>query len=97
LTIRWQGGIRLGYNLGKSLSVEAEGNIFARPSGREGRRSQGLFGIKWGKANQKAGIFGKVRPGFMRFDRIQSFVRSPLTNVEDKTNIYFALDVGAVV
>lgn len=91
------GGIRLGYNFTQNFTLEAEGNIFKRPSDREGRRSQGFFGIKWGKASEKAGIFGKVRPGFMRFDRILTFVRSPLINVEAKTNVYFALDVGAVV
>ena len=91
------GGIRLGYNVTDHFSVEAEGNIFRRPSDPEGRRSQGLFGIKWGRRSGNAGLFAKARPGFMRFDRIFSFVRSPQTNVEVKTNVYFALDLGAVV
>ena len=91
------GGVRLGYNITNDFTVEAEGNLFRRPSDMEGRRSQGVFGIKWGRAGEKAGVFGKIRPGFMRFDRILSFVRSPVTNLENKTNVYFALDVGAVI
>ena len=91
------GGIRFGYNISNSLAIEAEGNIFKRPSDREGRRSQGLFGVKWGKRNEKSGIFAKVRPGFMRFDRSFSFVRSGGNNTQDKTNVYLALDIGAVV
>lgn len=91
------GGIRLGYYIINNLAVEAEGNIFKRPSDLKGRRSEGLFGIKWGRRSERAGVFAKVRPGFMRFDNILTFVRSPLNNVQQKTNVYFALDVGGVV
>ena len=91
------GGIRLGFNITNTFTVEAEGNMFIRPSEFEGRRSEGFFGIKWGRRSEKAGVFAKARPGFTRFDRILTFVRSPETNVVDKTNVYFALDLGAVV
>ena len=56
-----------------------------------------LFGIKWGKYNESFGVLGIVRPGFMRFDRIFSYVRSELSITEIRTNYYFALDVGGVV
>jgi hypothetical protein len=62
------GGIRLGYNITDKLSVEGEGNIFKLLSDPEGRRSKRLFGIKWGKRNENAGLCAKARPGFMRFD-----------------------------
>jgi hypothetical protein len=91
------GGIRIGYNLTSHLSVEAEGNIFKRPSEVDGRRSQGLFGVKYGKRGEKLGVFAKFRPGFMRFDHTFGFVRESSINLDTRTNIYLAMDAGGVV
>ena len=30
-------------------------------------RTLALFGVKYGMRSERAGIFGKIRPGFMRF------------------------------
>ena len=100
------GGIRIGYNLTRNFTLEAEGNLFKREgetnffgqtSSAKHRRSEGLFGAKYGKRGDRIGVFGKVRPGFVRFDGIDVFERSPSSNVEIKNNVYFALDAGAVI
>ncbi len=54
------------------------------------RRTQGLFGVKYGMRSEKAGIFGKFRPGFMRFSEGDSV--PGLTS--SRTN--FAFDFGGV-
>ena len=63
-------GSRIGYNATSYLTLEAEGNFFPRDRDLEGgRKAQGLFGAKVGKRFEKAGIFAKARPGFVRFTR----------------------------
>lgn len=91
------GGVRIGYNLSQRIAVEAEGNIFRRPSTNQGRRSQGLFGIKTGKRYERVGLFGKARPGFMRFDRTFAFKSAGPISLDIKDNTYLALDLGGVV
>lgn len=64
-------GTRAVFNLNSLFSLEAEGNFFlnnASPAFRSGGRAvQGLFGPKIGFRTDTAGIFFKVRPGFIRF------------------------------
>ena len=64
-------GTRAVFNLNSLFSLEAEGNVFlnnASPAFRSGGRAvQGLFGPKIGFRTDTAGIFFKVRPGFIRF------------------------------
>jgi hypothetical protein len=91
------GGVRIGYNISPRFAIEAEGNIFRRPSTDQGRRSQGLFGIKIGKRSENIGLFGKLRLGFMRFDRAFSFSATPLISLDMKDNVYLAVDLGGVV
>jgi len=63
-------GPRIGYNATSYLTLEAEMNFFPRDRDLEGgRKVQGLFGAKAGKRFEKAGIFAKARPGFVRFSR----------------------------
>lgn len=63
-------GGRLGYKVNSYVTVEAEGNFFPRDRNFEGgRKMQGLFGAKVGKRFDKVGLFGKARPGFMRFSK----------------------------
>ena len=95
-------GTRLTVNISDSLAVEGEFNFFPRgrdnlaaPTGFSGvsQRSQGLFGVKYGMRSEKAGIFGKIRPGFMHFGENTldiPFAPSIPTTTE------FALDVGGV-
>jgi hypothetical protein len=100
-------GPRIGYNATSYLTLEAEMNFFPRDRDLEGgRKVQGLFGAKVGKRFEKAGIFAKARPGFVRFSR-GDFIGSPLAicpavfplpigcfQPVAKTN--FAIDIGGV-
>lgn len=104
-------GLRLGYNLatfgnGKYVvTAEAEMNYFTGEKitndfRRDGRVTQGLFGVKIGRKFEKFGIFGKVRPGFVKYsagDEINwnnPFSYNYRTN-KGKTN--FATDIGGVL
>jgi len=61
-------GARFTYNLTDNVAVEAEGNYFPADDYFGGRRAtQGLFGVKAGVRRRKVGVFGKARPGFIRF------------------------------
>jgi hypothetical protein len=68
-------GGRVTYNLADSFGIEGEFNVFpqrrsnnlANPLFIDSTRTQGLFGVKTGLRSEKAGIFGKIRPGFVRF------------------------------
>ena len=95
-------GGRITYNLANSLAIEAEFNSFpqdgrinlANLSSINSNKSQGLFGVKYGMRSEKWGIFGKLRPGFVRFsegDPVVGGVGAP----SSRTN--FALDVGGVL
>jgi len=100
-------GPRIGYNATSYLTLEAEMNFFPRDRDLEGgRKVQGLFGAKAGKRFEKAGIFAKARPGFVRFSR-GDFIGSPLGicpavfplpigcfQPVSRTN--FAIDIGGV-
>ena len=89
-------GGRITYNLANSLAIEAEFNSFPQ-DGRinlaslaaiDSHKTQGLFGVKYGMRSEKWGIFGKLRPGFVRFSEGSSPIGSPATE--------FALDLGGV-
>ena len=67
-------GGRFTYNVNKHVAVEAEGNFFPRAvkdsfgeTLQGGRKTEGLFGVKLGARAKRIGVFGKVRPGFVRF------------------------------
>jgi outer membrane scaffolding protein for murein synthesis (MipA/OmpV family) len=88
-------GGRVTYNTSDNFSLETEFNFFpqerlnfANLSSLNSRRMQGLFGAKYGIRTQKFGIFGKARPGFVRFGEGSSPIGSPATE--------FALDLGGV-
>lgn len=65
-------GGRFGYNLTDDLAIEAELNFFRKADSfippdafNDGNLIEGLFGLKAGKRFEKAGIFGKARPGLL--------------------------------
>lgn len=99
------GGLRGGYRITENSAVEAEVNIFQRPPTDDpatlGKWSQGLFGLKVGrKLGSNIGVFGKVRPGFARFDGITSAEILPDGSVTVrliKDNTFFAFDIGGGV
>jgi opacity protein-like surface antigen len=89
-------GGRLTYNLSDNFGIETEFNFFpeerlnfANGTSLTSRRTQGLFGAKYGLRSEKAGFFGKIRPGFIRFGEGSSPLGVSATE--------FALDIGGVV
>lgn len=100
-------GARFGYNFatfgrGKYVATaEAEvnyfsGNRYVSEIRRNGRVTQGLFGVKIGRKFEKFGVFGKVRPGFVNYSKGNASVtfNNP-SATETKTN--FATDIGGVL
>jgi hypothetical protein len=92
-------GGRVTFNLADSFGIEGELNFF--PQKRtdslttpllfvDSTRTQGLFGVKTGLRSEKAGIFAKFRPGFVRFGESSSIVGS-------QSFTQFALDFGGVL
>lgn len=104
-------GGRVTYNFAESSAFEGEVNYFPEEGYSGGtRRIQALFGLKTGLRFDKAGIFGKIRPGLIHTNQLQvqnypcSFggfgtVELPLPPCvyarEGRSS--FALDLGAVV
>ncbi|HJR08746.1 MAG TPA: outer membrane beta-barrel protein [Pyrinomonadaceae bacterium] len=102
-------GARIGYNLTKNFTLEAEDNFFPRE--REfggGRKSQALFGVKAGKRFESVGLFLKARPGFVRFSEgdlsrprpgiaCVAVIPAPAGCFEAVPQTHFALDLGGVV
>jgi len=92
-------GGRVTFNITDGFGVEGEVNFFpegrinfANLSSSDSRRTQGLFGVKYGIRSDKAGIFGKFRPGFMHFGQ-----GTPLPGVPASAGqTAFALDIGGV-
>ncbi len=90
-------GGRVTFNLADSFAVEGELNFFPQKRANtittpflfvDSSRTQGLFGVKTGLRSEKAGIFGKIRPGFVRFGE------NAVTPGQSFTQ--FALDFGGV-
>jgi hypothetical protein len=107
-------GGRIGYNLTPHVTLEAEVNFFpdagsfnVPESFRGGHKIEGLFGVKAGKRFEKAGVFGKARPGFLyasKGDLRQpsgfaciAIFPTPAACFETTGKNSFALDLGAVI
>jgi hypothetical protein len=93
-------GGRVTLNLADSFGLEGELNYFAQRRTDslsvaavfvDSTRTQGLFGVKTGLRSEKAGIFGKFRPGFIRFGE-SNIGGIPIT----PSVTQFALDIGGV-
>jgi len=85
-------GGRITYNINDLIALEGEVNFFPKDRSdffESGRKTQALFGIKTGFRSNAAGIFAKVRPGFIHFTR--DFDGFPESHTD------FALDVGSIV
>jgi hypothetical protein len=92
-------GGRVTFNLTDSFGIEGELNFFpqkrsnsltAFPLFIDSTRTQGLFGVKTGIRSEKAGIFAKFRPGFVRFGESGSL------GVTAQSFTQFAMDLGGV-
>jgi hypothetical protein len=93
-------GGRVTYNVTDNISVEGEMNFFPQkfvnfstldPTSTDSQRTQGLFGVKYGMRSEKAGIFGKIRPGFVHFGEGTSVLGGTSPGATE-----FALDIGGV-
>lgn len=118
-------GGRFTYNLTNNVAFEAEGNLFPRsefsntaangifqgdfgPVPR-GRIFQAQFGAKVGKRFRRFGIFGKARPGFVGFTKVNKLLSTfevanapglpPFVVGRFGTGkaLYFSTDFGGVV
>jgi len=96
-------GLRLSLNVTDSFGIESEFSSFLRgrdnlaaPTGFSigSERTLALFGVKYGMRSEWAGIFGKIRPGFMRFSGGAGVppIIPPISDAKTE----FALDIGGV-
>ncbi|HEY8461323.1 MAG TPA: outer membrane beta-barrel protein [Blastocatellia bacterium] len=94
-------GGRLTFNLNDNFSLEGEYNNFPQDgrvnlgnlSSVNSHKSQALFGAKYGMRSEKFGIFGKFRPGFVRFSQGDP---GALSIVPPSSETLFAFDIGGV-
>lgn len=112
-------GGRFTVNLTDNIGLEAEMNFYPRNlTGRvtnlpdpSGYMTQGQFGAKIGKRTSKWGLFGKARPGFVGYTKVQELVSTRTFNVQFFNEIipvtvgefriakkfYPSIDLGGVV
>jgi hypothetical protein len=102
-------GGRIGWNVIDYLSLEGEINLFPKKDiiayyggqYQDGNKTQGLFGVKTGRRSDKFGVFAKLRPGFVHFEKlaIDPCPRGALCILPDRfiSQTKFALDVGGVL
>lgn len=107
-------GARIGYRVTAHLTLEAEVNLFpgadsfkVPPAFSGGHKIEGLFGVKAGKRFRRAGVFAKIRPGFLYASRgdlreIQqaaciAVFPPPAGCFETTSTNSFALDLGGVL
>ena len=94
---------RLGYNVSDHLGIEGELNIFPQDLEVFSKGMvAGFFGAKAGWRSEKIGVFGKIRPGFVRFQQLNAALICPAVfppvfacALANKTD--FALDAGGVL
>ena len=99
-------GARLTYNVNKNFSVEGAGYFFPQrcfTCAHNGRVTEGLAGIKFGKRFERWGIFAKARPGVVSFSEGQFNITPTGTGgvfpftFEVKRLTNFAMDLGGVI
>jgi hypothetical protein len=93
-------GGRLVYRALPMLDIEAEINVLPGNSATSGNRFQGLVGLKAGKRWEKAGLFLKVRPGFIHFRRDPFGVGKPGRNFFSAERVASTepnIDLGGVI
>jgi len=98
----WQHGFggRIIFSPASALGLEAELNLF--PNGeyirplREGHSIQALFGVKAGKRSDRVGVFGKLRPGFMRFSKASDCPGENFMSCTIKEKTELVVDIGGV-
>ena len=90
-------GGRFTFNLTENIALEAEGNYYTRDlfngPNPSGHIFQGQFGGKVGKRWSKWGLFGKVRPGFVAYSKVNELVSTRIVNVQF-LNETIAVEIG---
>lgn len=102
-TSAWGVGGRVGREVLPMVALEGEVNVFPGDTDRVGSFVQALGGVKVGGRTPTFGLFAKLRPGVVRFDRdvIQpgrvcvAVVPTPEECLASRTNA--ALDFGSVI
>lgn len=96
-------GGRVTVNLNNHVALEGEVNFFPGDLGAiNASRAQGLFGVKAGQRWERFGLFGKARPGFMRFNEASpapiciAVFPPPLGCALAEGRTEFAFDLGGV-
>ncbi|HEX5733961.1 MAG TPA: outer membrane beta-barrel protein [Blastocatellia bacterium] len=91
-------GGRVTYNFTGAVALDGELNYFPRDDADSGgRKSQGLLGVKAGRRTERFGLFGKARPGFVRFNQSLDCPRGNPFDCSTSGKTEFALDLGGVV
>lgn len=108
-------GGRFTFNLTDDIALEAEGNFYTRDlitlPNPSGHMFQGQFGAKIGKRFSKWGLFGKARPGFVEYTKVNELVSTQTFNIQFFNEIipitvgqfriakkfYPSIDLGGVV
>ena len=108
---RWNPGLggRVGYNFSSYFALEGQLDLFPKDDLFNGRKIEGLFGLKGGYRSKTLGVFAKARPGFIYSPRSVTIcvVRTTLENGSARSEFErcfsagsrtdFSLDVGGVV
>jgi len=96
-------GLRVSHHVVDLLSLDAEANVFPTDNPITGRTVQIMGGAKIGGRSRLFGLFGKLRPGLIRFGRdfpgpntvCIAIFPTPESCLNARTN--FALDYGSVI
>jgi hypothetical protein len=98
-------GGRFTFNFNRSIAAEAEVNFLPKKQfvlTADGSAIQAQFGVKIGKRFEKFGVFGKIRPGFLRVNRVASFIpgaqisgAGAFFTIEPRA--FFTIDAGGVL
>lgn len=82
------------------FAVEAQADLYPKDKFFDDRRKiQGLFGVKTGVRNDRVGLFGKLRPGFIHVRNRLICLIPEGCGISEESHIgrfWFALDAGAV-
>lgn len=104
-------GGRFTVNFNDYIAAEAQVDFYPTDDRRGGvfsggRTTSALFGVKAGKRFERFGVFGKVRPGFVRLGRVvsgfnvdpvSSTTEFPVVTPEFRARTEFATDIGGVL
>jgi hypothetical protein len=65
-------GLPVGYHLFEHMYLDGEVNFFPTGAGNGSPSVEGLFGTKFGQQGRNWGVFGRIRPGFIYYQKAWS-------------------------